>query len=119
MVVVRTLEVTPARAIEQLRGDLGLSTDELAGASGASSRTVKRWLEGETHPQRGARRRLADLNALHHRLRETFGSPEARRAWLRASNRHLGGLTPADAMRAGRIDRVDAALEALDSGIFV
>jgi hypothetical protein len=59
------------------------------------------------------------LNALHHRLCDTFGGSEARRAWLRASNRHLGGLAPADAMRAGRVDRVDAALEALDSGVYV
>ena len=35
------------------------------------------------------------------------------------SNRYLGGMTPADAVRAGRIDRVEAALEAFDSGVFL
>ena len=34
-------------------------------------------------------------------------------------NRYLGGLTPSDAIQVGRFDRVEAALEALDSGVFV
>jgi len=31
----------------------------------------------------------------------------------------LGGLTPLQAIRAGRPDRVEAALEAIDAGIFL
>lgn len=113
------LEVTPAQAVEQLERDFDLSRSELAGALGASPRTVERWRTGETHPQRGTRRRLAALIALDRRLRETFEDAEAGRAWLHASSRYLGGMTPADAVRVGRVDRVEAALEALDSGIFV
>ena len=48
-----------------------------------------------------------------------FTTPEAARAWLHGSSRYLGGLTPAEAIRVGRFDRVEAALEALDSGVFV
>ena len=113
------LEVTPAQAIEQLENDLSLSTNELAGALRTSPRTIKRWRDGETHPQHDMRRRLAALVALDRHLRETFTSPEAVRDWLHTSNRYLGGLTPADAVRVGRIDRVEAALEALDSGVFM
>jgi hypothetical protein len=46
-------------------------------------------------------------------------NPESRRAWLRSDNPYLGGLTPLEVLRAGRTDRVEAALEALDSGMFV
>jgi transcriptional regulator with XRE-family HTH domain len=113
------LEVPPAQAIKQLQSDLNLTMNELAGALQTSSRTIQRWQKSGTHPQHGARRRLAYLVALDRHLRETFGSPAGAQAWLHTSNRHLGGMTPADAMRAGRIDRVEAALEALDSGIFV
>jgi uncharacterized protein (DUF2384 family) len=113
------LESTPARAIKQLQDDFTVSTDDLAGALHVSPRTVKRWLESGQYPQRGMRVRLAALIALDHHLRDTFESPEAIQAWLHANNRHLGGLSPVDAMRAGRVDRVEAALEALDSGIFV
>jgi Antitoxin Xre/MbcA/ParS C-terminal toxin-binding domain len=39
--------------------------------------------------------------------------------WLRSESRYVGGQRPIDALRVGEFDRVEAALEALDSGIFV
>ena len=113
------LEMAPGRAVETVEGGLGLKGGELAGALGASVRTVERWRSGQTYPQHEARERLAELVALENRLGETFGDPEARRAWLRSASPYLGGLTPLEALRAGRPDRVQAALEALDSGVFV
>lgn len=114
-----TLQLTPDQAVLRLSRDLGLTTATLAQATGTSTRTVERWRTGETLPQRDARRRLADLLTLDRRLHDTFDSSEAIRAWLHAENRYLGGLTPADAVKVGRVDRVEAALEALDSGVFV
>lgn len=58
----------------------------------------------------------AELDALYRRLSEAFDDREAARAWLEAPNRYLGGQTPEDAVRDGRSDRAEAALEALDSG---
>ncbi len=113
------LETTPGRAVQVLEEGLGLSRGELASALGASARTVERWRTGQTYPQHEARERLADLLALEGRLGETFVDPEARRAWLRSGSSYLGGLTPLEALLAGRADRVRAALEALDSGVFV
>jgi len=114
------LETTPGRAVQALEEGLGLSRGELlASALGASARTVERWRTGQTYPQHEARERLADLLALEGRLGETFVDPEARRAWLRSGSPYLGGLTPQEALLAGRADRVRAALEALDSGVFV
>lgn len=111
------LEMTPGRAVERLEESLGLTRVELAAALGASPRTLERWRSQETHPQRGARRRLAELVGLEEHLSETFGG--SARIWLREPSPYLGGLAPADALRAGRADRVEAALEALDSGVFV
>jgi transcriptional regulator with XRE-family HTH domain len=113
------LETTPGRAVETLEGGLGLSRGELASALGASARTVERWRTGHTYPQHEARERLADLLALEDRLGETFVDPEAARGWLRSGSPYLGGLTPLEALLAGRADRAGAALEALDSGVFV
>jgi hypothetical protein len=48
---------------------------------------------------------------------ETFESSDVARTWLHSESRYLGGLTPAGAIRVGRLDRAEAALEALDSGI--
>jgi uncharacterized protein (DUF2384 family) len=113
------LDTTPGQAVETVEGGLGLSRGELAGALGASARTIERWRAGQTHPQHEARGRLAELVALEEHLVETFDDPESRRAWLRSDNPYLGGLTPLEVLRAGRADRVEAALEALDSGMFV
>jgi len=115
----QVLDVTPAHAIEQLQREFGLSVQELAGALDASPRTIERWRKSETYPQHETRQRLASLIALDRRLHETFEGAEAIRGWLHLPNRYLGGLTPSDAIRVGRFDRVDAALEALESGIFV
>ena len=105
--------------LEQLRDGLDLSRDDLARALDAHPRTVDRWLAGDALPQHDARRRLYVLLDLQRHLDDTFRNAEARRAWLHAESAYLGGLTPADALRVGRPDRVEAALEALDSGVFV
>jgi uncharacterized protein (DUF2384 family) len=113
------LDMAPGRAVERLEEDLDLSAGELSAALGTSARTIDRWRTGETHPQREARVRLAALLALDRRLQETFDTPDAARSWLRAGSPYLGGLTPVEVLRAGRPDRVEAALEALDSGVFI
>lgn len=113
------LQTTPAQAVERIERDLGLSASEIAAALETTPRTLERWRADSTHPQRETRRRLALLLALDRHLHETFEDPEASRTWLRAPSPYLGGLTPTDALRAGRADRVEAALEALDSGVFV
>jgi len=63
--------------------------------------------------------RLDALEALVDRLDESFKTPQGVISWLQAESGYFGGLRPIDALLRGRIDAVDAALEALDSGIFV
>ena len=106
-------------ALTTLEEDLGLTSDALAGALAVDPRTVQRWIAGESLPQHAGRARIDALIGLRDRLHATFTTAEAVHAWMQADNRYLGGLRPADAIRAGRLDVVDGALEALDSGIFV
>ncbi|MGI8857323.1 MAG: antitoxin Xre/MbcA/ParS toxin-binding domain-containing protein [Thermomicrobiales bacterium] len=113
------LDTTPRQAVEQVQRILALSDDELAYILSASPRTLNRWRSSETYPQHEARERLATLVSLAERLAETFRTEEASHTWMRASHRYLGGFTPTEAIRAGRVDRVDAALGALDAGIFI
>lgn len=105
--------------IDELMRDLNLPLEDLAGALAAHPRTVQRWREDEALPQKLGRQRLNELDALRDRLYETFSDSQAVYEWMHASNRYLGGLTPAEVARAGRIDRIEAALEVLDLGIFV
>ena len=107
------------QAIEGLATDFGLTDGQLGGALGVNPRTIARWRSEERYPQHEARRRLAALLALRDRLGETFDGPEAVAAWLHGNSAYLRGIKPVEALAAGRIDAVEAALEALDSGVFV
>jgi uncharacterized protein (DUF2384 family) len=113
------LDVAPGRLIDQLGQSLGLTDEDLSAALNVSQRTLERWRVGEHYPQREARRRLAALTAVLRHLFDTFQTAEAARGWLSDSNRYLGGLTPREVIRVGRFDRIEAALTALDSGIFI
>jgi hypothetical protein len=69
-------------------------------------------------PQGATRARLGELIALRDRLLGMFGTGEAVREWLGAESRYLGGLTPAEVLRAGRLDRVRADLDGLAAGVY-
>lgn len=113
------LDRAPGRVVEQLESDLQLTARDVAQVLDTNIRTIDRWKAGTSYPQHAARDRLIELEALATRLSETFTSSDAIRDWLHEDSRYLGGMAPIDAMRAGRLDRVNAALEALDSGVFL
>jgi transcriptional regulator with XRE-family HTH domain len=112
------IEDAAERLLARVEQEMGLTEAELAGALGVSQRTVARWRSGETLPQRTARAKLAEMADFNRRLHETF-EDEAVPVWLRAPNRYLGNLSPAELLRLRRLDRVVAALEVIDSGVFV
>jgi hypothetical protein len=105
--------------IDTLTRFLRIADAQLAQILDVSPRTVERWKTAAAFPQHESRQRLEALEALVHRLDESFKSPDGARLWLHADSGYFGGLKPIDALLRGRIDAVDAALEALDSGIFV
>ena len=113
------LTVAPAQILRRFVEDLGVPHQDLRDRFRIDQRTLDRWLSGEAYPQRAARARLNEPDSLYTHLGETFADMADARAWLGDPSRYLGGLTPLEALRVGRVDRVEAALEALDSGIFL
>lgn len=105
--------------LDHLMTTLGISHTELARTLGTSDRTVVRWLADETYPQHESRDKLDQLSALVRRLDDSFTTSAGAATWLHARSGYFGGLRPVDALVQGRIDAVDAALEALDAGVFV
>lgn len=108
------MRLRQTQQILTLQADLGLSRQEMAGYFGTSWRSIS--IRYRTRAYRARQRELSELAKL---LQETFQSQEAIRTWMRTKNQYLGGLTPAEVVRAGRIDRVKAAVGALESGIYV
>lgn len=113
------LGMTPGQAIGILERDLGLSLKDLQAVLGTTPRNIERWINEQAHPQTKARQQLAQLIGFHDHLGSVFIDWEAARTWLTAPSRYLGGLTPLEAIRAGRLDRARAALLALDSGVYI
>lgn len=110
--------VSPPQLIAQWEG-LGVSDEVIAGALRANLRSVRRWRNGSSYPQNETRARLAALDSLYRRLIDSFAEADDLRVWLHADCQYLAGLKPVDALHAGRLERVEAAVEALDSGFFV
>ena len=107
------LEIT----IVELESRLSVNGSDIALALGTSLRSLRRWRSGENHPRCESRANLARLIALAGYLDEDFGEDVGE--WLHADSRYLEGLKPIEALRAGRIDQVEDALEALDSGVIL
>lgn len=110
------IDISLGSAIRRLEVDLGLDAYALSQALHVDRRTLQRWASGETYPRQDGRDRLHALVTLHARLGETWKTAAAARRWLHHPSPYLGHAEPADMIRAGRFDRVEAALEAIDSG---
>ena len=72
-VTTARLDRMPAQAVERIESVLGLTPRELAFVMDTDLRTVDRWRTNDTHPQREARSRLAELVILSDTLAEVFG----------------------------------------------
>jgi transcriptional regulator with XRE-family HTH domain len=106
------------RIVDRMKADLGLSDAELATVLNVTPEVVRRWHSGAVALGAEPLRRLDQLEAVVAHLRETFKMPGGSR-WLRSESGYLGGQRPLDALLSGQFARVEAALEALDSGIFI
>lgn len=105
-----------SQVLADLQQALAFTDVQLARALGVDTREVRRWYSGAHFPQGRSRARLNELRQLADRLDETFSSAEAAHTWLHTDSRYLGLVKPAEVLQIGRIDRVNAALEAIDSG---
>ena len=110
------LDISLRAPMRRLQSDLGLDERGLAMALGVDKRTLSRWISGDNYPQREARKRLQQLVELHYALTLMWSSMDAARTWLHRPSPFLGQTEPIELVRAGRFDRVEAALEAINSG---
>jgi len=88
-------EGLPARVLEALAGNLGLTRAELGAALGIAERTLaRRRKEGVFTAEESAK--LLRLARVLRRATEVFEKSEAAVDWLKRPNRALGGERPLD-----------------------
>lgn len=104
----------PAAAAQMAHKTLALTADEIATATGADQRTVRRWWrDGSSSTRYG--RQLDDLRAIAEILAATMRK-EAIGYWLRSRNRYLNYERPLEALGRGEFDQVREAAFAFVEG---
>jgi transcriptional regulator with XRE-family HTH domain len=113
-VVMSTVVAEKLRGIN--RG--GFRATDVAQLLGTRPETVSRWNAGRNQPQGDSLRRLLELEYIVQRLGELY-TPEEARLWIFQRHKALGGRTPAELIRDGRMDEVLRAIDQLADGVFV
>ncbi len=104
----------PADAARMAHTLLALTADEIAVATGADQRTVRRWWHNGSSPTQ-YRRQLDDLRAIAEILSTTMHE-EAIGSWLRSRNRYLNYERPLEALGRDEFDKVREAAFAYVEG---
>lgn len=105
----------PGEAARMAQQVLALTAEEIATATGADQRSVRRWWNNGASPTR-YRRQLDDLRAIAEILSQTMRE-EAIGSWLRARNRYLGYERPLESLGRGEFDKVREAAFAYVEGV--
>jgi DNA-binding transcriptional regulator YiaG len=94
-----------ARRLESLRSKVAIKDFEVANLLGTRPETVSRWNHGRAYPRVKTEKMLRDLEYIIDRLAD-FYEPNEARQWIFAPQKRLGGISPAELIRSGRIDDV-------------
>jgi transcriptional regulator with XRE-family HTH domain len=105
----------PAEAARMAHRLLTLTAEEIATATGADPRTVRRWWNDSRSSSTRYRRQLDDLRAIAEILSQTL-KENAIGSWLRSRNRYLKYERPLDALGRGEFDQVREAAFAYVEG---
>lgn len=104
-------------AVDDAHTTLGLTYKQVANILRADESTLQRWRTGTTEPSPVFLSRLESLDELVREIRATFKRTGSARRWLDSRVAAFGDQRPLDLLLGGRIERVTAALQALNSGM--
>ncbi|HME20509.1 MAG TPA: hypothetical protein VKI44_03970 [Acetobacteraceae bacterium] len=94
-----------ARRLDSLRTKGAMKNIEVANLLGTRPETVSRWNQGRAYPHAATEKTLLELEYIVDELSD-FYQPNEARQWIFAPQKLLAGASPAELIRAGRIDEV-------------
>lgn len=94
-----------AKRLDSLRAKGAMKSIEVANLLGTRPETVSRWNQGRAYPHASTEKTLLELEYIVDQLSD-FYEPDEARQWIFARQRLLGGVSPAELIRNGRIDEV-------------
>jgi uncharacterized protein (DUF2384 family) len=107
-----------ARKLESLRNKGAMKNIEVANLLGTRPETVSRWNQGRAYPHANTERVLLELEFIVDQLAD-FYQPDEARQWIFAPQKLLGGASPAELIREGRIDEVRRLVNQLREGVYL
>jgi transcriptional regulator with XRE-family HTH domain len=93
------------RRLDSLRRRGAMKNIEVANLLGTRPETVSRWNQGRAYPHANTEKTLLELEYIVDQLAD-FYEPNEARQWIFAPQKLLGGVSPAELIRTGRIDEV-------------
>lgn len=93
-----------------------VDTGDIAQVTGATTRSVSRWIGSKATPRREAEDRLLELKAVTDVLRSVLRDEPAR-LWLRSPNPDLDWRKPLELIAEGEYRRVIASILAMAEGV--
>lgn len=94
-----------AQEAVRIREEAGLTTRQIAHATGAASSTVRDWLRSRSEPRGSRAERIAELSEIVDRLRRIMHEDYVS-VWLSKPIEALGNTKPIDLIAAGEYQRV-------------
>lgn len=117
MGAVMTTTIAHLPVVDEAHKSLGLTYKQVASILRADESTLQRWRTGTSEPSPVFVSRLESLDEMLREVRASFRRTEAARRWLSTRVGAFGNERPIDLLLDGRIERVTAALQALNSGM--
>lgn len=107
-----------ARKLESLRTKGAIRNIEVANLLGTRPETVSRWNQGRAYPHSNKEKVLLELEFIVDQLSD-FYEPNEARQWIFSRQKHLGGISPAELIREGRIEEVRRLVNQLREGVYL
>jgi uncharacterized protein (DUF2384 family) len=106
-----------ASRLETLRTKGAIKDIEVADLLGTRPETVSRWNRGRAYPRASTEKTLLELGYIVDQLADLYEPNEARQ-WIFAPQKVLDGKSPAELIRAGRIDNVMRLIGQLRDAVY-
>jgi transcriptional regulator with XRE-family HTH domain len=107
-----------ARKLDSIRTKGAMRHIEVANLLGTRPETVSRWNQGRAYPHASTEKALLQLEYLVDELSD-FYTPNEARLWIFSPQKHLGGASPAELIREGRIDEVMRLVNQVRDAVYV
>jgi antitoxin Xre/MbcA/ParS-like protein len=113
-----TMSGAVARKLDSIRTKGAMKHTDVANILGTRPETVSRWNQGRAYPHASTEKTLLELEFIIDQLSD-FYEPNDARLWIFSPQKHLGGISPAELIREGRIDEVRRLVNQLRDAVYL